>query len=150
MATSQADMAAPSPMAWVAFAKKRQFAWKTALLAVLTVGLGLVVLSKHAMAAQAYLVLLIAVHVGGLVVLALRTEKRDLAPSAFGLFWRLTGLAVMIALLAMVRLQPDSPWFWPTLAGIWVLHTGGLAMLHVRAAEGAPCPFLPASWQKRA
>lgn len=134
----------------IAFAKKRQFAWKSAVLAVVSLGLGVVVLSKHAFAAQLYLSLLVIVHVAGLALFALRVERRDLAPSWFGLFWRLTGLAVMLALLTMIRLQPDSPYFWPSLGAIWAIHTAGLSVLHLRAVEGASCPFLPGSWGKRA
>lgn len=152
MATSQADMAPQTAMAtWrgsIAFAKKRQFAWKAALLAAFTVGLGLVVLSKHALAAQVYLALLISVHVGGLGVFALRTERGDIAPSAFGFLWRIAGLAVMVALLTMIRLNPDSGLFWPSLGGIFVLHTAGLSLLHLRAADGAGCPFLPSTWRR--
>lgn len=149
MATAQADMTQPVTLRGsIVFAKKRQFAWKTAVLATVTAGLGLVILSKHALAAQLYLVLLVAVHLGGLAVFAYRTDKRDLAPSSFGLLWRVAGLAVMVALLMMVRLQPDSELFWPTLGTIWGLHTAGLSLLHVRAAEGAGCPFLPSTWRR--
>lgn len=131
------------------FAKPRQFAWKTALLAVVTVALVPVVLWKHALAAQVYLGALVVIHVVALGVFARGVQKRDIAPSPFGLFWRVVGLAVMVALLAMVRLVPDSPWFWPSIAAIWGLHTAGLTLLHVRAKEGAGCPFLPGAWRHK-
>jgi hypothetical protein len=145
---ASAELAAPP--AWhetVEFAKPRQFAWKIALLAAVTLALAPVLLWKHALAAQLYLGLLVAVHLAALVVFAAGVRRRDLAPSWFGFFWRATGLAVMVALLMSIRLVPDSPWFWPSLAGIWGLHTAGLALLHVRAVEGAGCPFLPRAWR---
>lgn len=155
MATSQAHMAQGSatsaPTGWLdslEFAKPRQFAWKTVLLAVLTLALAPVMLWKHSLATQVYLGALVVIHVGALVIFARGVQRKDIAPSGLGLFWRATGLAVMVALLAMVRLVPDSPWFWPTVVGIWGLHTAGLSLLHVRAKEGVSCPFLPAAWSR--
>jgi hypothetical protein len=130
------------------FAKKRQFAWKTTLLAAVSLGLGVVVLSKEAVVAQLYLGLLVAVHVAGLAMFAIKVDRRDIAPSRFGLLWRATGLAVMLALLTLIRLQPDSAVFWPSLGAIWAIHTAGLSVLHLRAVEGAPCPFLPSTWKR--
>jgi hypothetical protein len=151
MATSQADMAQkrPAPTGWLdslEFAKPKEFAWKTALLAITTVAIAPVVLWKDALAAQVYLGALVVIHVGALVVFARGVQKKDIAPTPFGLFWRVTGLAVMIALLATIKLVPDSPWFWPTLGAIWALHTAGLALLHVRAKDGVGCPFIPTAW----
>ena len=157
MATSQADMARPtaaSPTSFwdsLTFAKKRQFAWKTALLAAITLALVPVMLSKHALAAQVYLGALVFIHVVVLAVFVRGVKKEDIAPSPFGLFWRLVGLLVMVALLMMVRVDPDSPWFWGSVAAIWGLHTAGLALLHVRAKEGAGCPFVPSAlWARKA
>jgi hypothetical protein len=150
MATARVDMAT-SPASWrgsVTFAHKQRFAWKSALLAALTLALAPVVLWKHALAAQLYLGLLVAIHVGALGVFIVRTRREDIAPSAFGLFWRAVGLAVAVALLTMLRLVPDSPWFWPSLAGIWAVHSAGLALLHVRAVDGATCPFIPAAFRR--
>ncbi|MGH2671089.1 MAG: hypothetical protein ACRDH5_18590 [bacterium] len=151
MATVQADMASSeAPAGWLdslAFAKKRQFAWKTALLAAITLALVPVMFSKSALAAQAYVVALVAIHLGALAVFAKGVQRKDLAPSRFGLFWRATGLAVMVALLMMIRLDVASAWFWPSLLSIWGVHTAGLTLLHVRAKEGAGCPFLPRAWQ---
>lgn len=152
MATAQVDMPtsqAPGLMESLTFAKPKQFAWKTALLAIVTVALAPVVLWRHELAAQVYLGALVVIHVGALVIFVRGVQRKDIAPSAFGLFWRATGLAVAVALLASLRLVPDSPLFWPTLVGIWAVHTAGLALLHVRAKEGAGCPFLPGAWRHR-
>lgn len=152
MATAQVDMptsGSPGILDSLTFAKPKQFAWKTALLAVVTVALAPVVLWRHELAAQVYLGALIAVHLGALVIFARGVHRKDVAPTPFGFFWRVTGLVVMVALLAGLRLVPDSPWFWPTLVGIWAVHTTGLSLLHVRAKEGAGCPFLPGAWRHR-
>jgi hypothetical protein len=153
MATASVDAVnRPPPPSWrgsVAFAHRRQFAWKTALLALITLALAPVVLWKHALAAQAYLVLLVVVHVSALAVFVVRTRREDIAPSPFGLFWRAVGLAVAVALLTMIRLDGASPWFWPSLAGIWAVHTAGLSVLHIRAADGTTCPFVPEAFRTK-
>jgi succinate-acetate transporter protein len=150
MATSQADMPPLSgsiglPLG-LALAKPRQFAFKTLLLATTTLALAPVVLWKSALATQVYLGALVVIHVVALVIFARGVQRKDIAPTRFGLFWRVVGLAVMVALLTMIRLVPDSPLFWPSLLGIWAVHTAGLSLLHLRAQEGAKCPFLPGTW----
>lgn len=140
---------APGILESLTFANPRQFAWKSLLLAIATLALVPVLLWKDALAAQVYLALLALVHVVAIGIFVAKTRKEDIAPTPFGLFWRAVGLAVVVALLASIRLVPDTPLFWPALFGIWALHTVGLAFLHVRAKEGAGCPFLPGAWRHK-
>ncbi|MCA1813103.1 MAG: hypothetical protein LC624_04015, partial [Halobacteriales archaeon] len=136
----------------VMFAKPRQFAWKTLLLALITLALAPIYLERSALAAQLWVGALLVVHVSALAVFILRTRKEDIAPTPFGLAWRAIGLLVAIALLSLLAklLVPESAWFWPTLGAIWVVHTAGLTLLHVRAVPGAPCPFVPSAWRAKA
>jgi hypothetical protein len=152
MATAGVDMATVRWQDTVTFAKPRQFAWKTLLLLALTLALAPIYLWKSALGAQLWVAGLLVVHLGALGVFVVRTRKEDVAPTPFGLAWRAIGLLVAIALLTALAklLVPDAPLFWPVIGAIWVVHTAGLSLLHIRAVPGAPCPFVPRAWRSKA
>ncbi len=140
-----AQEAAPAE-SWVFFGR-RQFLWKTIVLALTTIALIPVLLYKDVMAAQAYLVILIAVHILGGIVILVGVRRHQVAPDARGLIMRLVGLVILIALLALAAkgLTTElSDWvFWGALFAIWALHTLGLALLHLRSRrEQTVCPFV--------
>ncbi len=129
------------------FERRRQFAWKTALLLATTVALIPILLLKHAWAAQVYLVILVAVHLVGLAIIAIGVKRTHIAPDRRGLVIRLVGIAFLVALLYVaskgLRTSTEDILFWGSLFAIWALHTVGLALLHVRSGrEAAACPFV--------
>ncbi len=129
------------------FTERRRFAWKTALLAATTLALVPVLLLKNTQWATWYLVALISVHVIGAVVIAIGVRRHDIAPDQRGLWIRLIGIAILVALLYMATKglngSFDSVVFWAALFAIWFLHTAGLALLHIKTGrEASACPFV--------
>lgn len=129
------------------FERRGTFAWKVALLAATTIALIPILLAKNELAATIYLWVLVAVHVGGLFIVAIGVKRHHIAPDKRGLYSRLAGIAVLVALLYLASkgLQTSTEgWiFWGSLFAIWALHTAGLALLHIRGKrENAMCPFV--------
>lgn len=128
------------------FRKRRQFAWKTAVLFATTAALVPILLYRSEVAATVYVAYLVVIHVVGLAVFAWGVRKEDIAPTKRGLYGRLAGLAFAIALLALaekgLRTDTGAQLFWWSLFGIWAIHTAGLALLHLRGrGEDKACPF---------
>ena len=129
------------------FERRGQFAWKVALLAATTVALVPILLMKNEWAAQAYLWILVAIHVVGLFIIGVGVKRTHIAPDKRGLAIRLVGIALLIGLLYLaskgLQTSAEGLLFWGSLFAIWLLHTAGLALLHIRGArENAVCPFV--------
>lgn len=140
-------MATPGPGPRLTFQRRGQFAWKVALLLATTVALIPILLMRDAWAAQAYLWILVAIHLVGLVIIGVGVKRHHIAPDTRGLVIRLVGIALLVGLLYLASkgLQSDAAsWvFWGSLFAIWALHTLGLALLHIRGRrEMAVCPFV--------
>lgn len=129
-----------------AFRKKAQFAWKVFTLLATFVALIPILYFQTELGAAVYLWFLVIVHVLGLVVFAVGVKKEDIAPSAWGFYGRLIGLAVTAGLLYWVSQGLNSQFgsvaFWWSLFGIWAIHTAGLALLHIRGRHETTCPFV--------
>ncbi|MEA3204383.1 MAG: hypothetical protein QOI63_2065, partial [Thermoplasmata archaeon] len=125
---------------------RRTFYWKTGLLAATTLALAPILLWKSQMAAQVYLVALTIVHVAGLAVIAVGAKRQDIAPGARGFAIRLVAILALVGLLALAAnglTGATGIVFWSSLFAIWALHTGGLALLHLRGRrELQACPFV--------
>lgn len=131
----------------IVFGERRKFWLKTLLLLATTVAVVPIIALKAAGAAGLYLGFLVVVHLAGLAVFAWGVGRKHFAPSTKGLVVRLVGLAIVIVLLAWVAKGLSgglsSALFWLSLAGIWLLHTGGLLLMHVRTpGEAIACPFI--------
>lgn len=131
----------------MSFERRGQFAWKSALLLATTVALIPILLSKHELAATIYLWVLIVIHIAGLLIIGVGVKRHHVAPTKRGLYSRLAGIAVLIALLYLASkglATTAEGWiFWGSLFAIWALHTLGLALLHIRGRrEAAACPFV--------
>jgi len=131
----------------ITFERRSQFAWKTALLLATTVALIPILLLKSQWAAQAYLVVLVAVHLVGLAIIAVGVKRTHIAPDRRGLAIRLVGIGFLVSLLYLaskgLQTSAEDLLFWGSLFAIWALHTLGLALLHVRSGrEAAACPFV--------
>jgi hypothetical protein len=129
------------------FERRTQFAWKTALLLATTIALIPILLLKHTWAAQAYLVILVGIHIVGLAIIAVGVKRTHIAPDRRGLVVRLVGITFLVALLYVaskgLRTSTEDLLFWGSLFAIWALHTLGLALLHIRSGrEVAACPFV--------
>ncbi len=129
------------------FERRGQFAWKVALLAVTTVALVPILLMKNEWAARVYLWVLIAVHLLGVVVILVGTKRHHIAPDKRGLAIRLGAIFLLVGLLYLaskgLQGSTEGYLFWGSLFAIWLLHTAGLALLHIRGArENAVCPFV--------
>jgi hypothetical protein len=99
------------------------------------------------MAATIYLWVLVVVHVLGLFIIGIGVKRHHIAPDKRGLYSRLAVITVLIALLYLASKGLQSSvegWlFWGSLFAIWLLHTLGLALLHIRGKrENALCPFV--------
>lgn len=134
-------------MARMTFTRRRQFAWKVALLLVTTVALVPILLMKNEWAATVYLVALAVVHVAGVVVIVVGTKRHHIAPDTRGLVIRLVAIALLVGLLWLaskgLSTSAEGFLFWGSLFAIWLLHTAGLALLHIRGArENTVCPFV--------
>lgn len=127
------------------FNKVRQYWFKVALLSLFTVALVPILLMKHELAATLYLIFLAVVHVGGLWVFARGVSREDVAPSLWGFWGRMIGIAFAIVLLYLVSkgLQDATAGliFWGSLFAIWAIHTVALALLHIRGRNETVCPF---------
>lgn len=139
--------ASPPSSGRLVFGDRRKFYWKVAILLVTTVALVPIMLYKDQLWSGIYLVFLAIVHVGGIVVIVVGTKRHQIAPTRSGLLWRLAALAVILALLGLlasgVNTSVASFTFWGSLFAIWALHTGGLAILHIKGQrENALCPFV--------
>lgn len=139
---------APAPA--VRLAKPREFYIKSALLLVSTVALIPILLSKHALAAQIYLWALIIIHLAGpfLVFWGMKAENWKRMYAKPRTFWyRVVGIVSLLALLylaskGLADASATSGIFWASLFAIWALHTGALALLHIRGkATATSCPF---------
>lgn len=131
----------------VTFERRGQFAWKATLLAATTVALIPILLSKNAIAATIYLWVLVAVHVLGLFIIGIGVKRHHIAPDRRGLYSRLAGITALVALLYLaskgLQTSVEGWLFWGSLFAIWLLHTAGLALLHIRGKrENAMCPFV--------
>ncbi len=150
-ARTNVSATAQAPRTRRAMSDRALFLWKTALLLVTTIALIPILAWQHEYAATAYVAFLVIVHVLGLGIFAWGVRKHHIAPSRRGLVVRIVGLVVLtgLLLLASKGLSKDltSAIFWISLTAIWLLHTVGVAMLHLRRrpAEQAPpaglCPF---------
>lgn len=118
--------------------------WKSALLLITTIALIPIILYQEKIWANAYVIFLIVVHAIGLIVFLWGVKARDLLGKGFAV--RIGGLAILTALIYLaskgVQSSLESSIFWISLAGIWLLHTGGLFLLHVRGQRDLACPFL--------
>jgi hypothetical protein len=138
--------AAHAPAPRISFAKPRQFYWKTALLAVSTIALVPILLAKSEVWARVYLVLLIAVHLVGPVIMLWGASWRQMASNPRTLALRALGVILLLGLLVLaskgVQDTTRGTLFWGSLFAIWALHTGALALLHIRGREASTsCPF---------
>ena len=128
------------------FRKKAQFAWKVFTLLATFVALIPILYFQSELGAQVYLWFLVGVHILGLAVFLVGVKKEDIAPSKWGFYGRLIGLAVTGVLLfwAAKGLQTElgTAAFWWSLFLIWAIHTGGLALLHIRGKHETTCPFV--------
>lgn len=118
--------------------------WKSALLLVTTVALIPIILYQEQIWAHAYVAFLVAVHLLGLVIFLWGIKKQDLLGR--GLWIRLSGLAILTVLLYIaskgIQSGLETGVFWVSLTAIWLLHTAGLFLLHVRGQRDIACPFL--------
>lgn len=129
------------------FQRRGQFAWKVGLLLATTIALIPILLMKNEWAAQAYLWILVAIHVIGLVIIAVGVKRHHIAPDLRGLVIRLVGIVLLVGLLFLaskgLRTDVAGFVFWGSLFAIWALHTVGLALLHIRGRrEMSVCPFV--------
>jgi hypothetical protein len=137
----------PATAPRVTFERRGQFAWKVALLAATTIALIPILLLKNAWAAQAYLWVLVVVHVAGLFIIGVGVKRHHIAPDARGLAIRLVAILLLVGLLYLaskgLQSSAEGLLFWGSLFAIWFLHTAGLALLHIRGKrENAVCPFV--------
>jgi len=137
----------PAAASRMTFERRGQFAWKVTLLAATTIALIPILLSKNAWAAQAYLWVLVVVHVAGLFIIGVGVKRHHIAPDARGLLIRLVAIVLLVGLLYLasqgLRSSAEGLLFWGSLFTIWLLHTAGLALLHIRGKrENAVCPFV--------
>ena len=126
------------------FEHRAVFAYKALALLFATLAIVPVLYWKHAFAATIYVAVLTLVHVVALVIFVWRIEWRRAFANPAGMFWRSVGLAFFTGMLALVRLDPASPLFWGGITALWALHTGALAMFHLRGTRTGRfgCPFL--------
>jgi hypothetical protein len=129
------------------FERRGQFAWKVGLLAATTIALIPILLLKNEWAAQAYLWILVFVHVAGLFIIGVGVKRTHIAPDTRGLVIRLVAIVLLVALLYLaskgLRTSAEGIVFWGSLFAIWFLHTAGLALVHIRGKrENAMCPFV--------
>jgi hypothetical protein len=141
-----ADFAAPHPTGAFVFEERRRFLWKAALLAATTIALIPILLSKDEWAARVYLIVLVVVHVAGIFIVAVGVRRRDIAPDRRGLAIRLVAIVILVGLLYLasqgLQTATQDLLFWGSLFLIWLLHTVGLALLHVKGRREATCPFV--------
>lgn len=123
-------------------AAPKSLLWKSLLLLVATLAFVPILLLKHELAGAIYVAALVVVHVVGLVVIVAKSggawwqDKR-------GLGWRLGGIAVLTVLLSIVGkglVGSTGIIFWATLGLIWLLHTAGALIFHLRGDPRA-CPI---------
>lgn len=123
---------------------KTPILWKSGLLLLTTIALIPIILYQEQIWANAYVIFLIVVHVLGLLIFLWGIKARDLLGKGFAI--RLAGLAILTGLIYLaskgVQSELETSIFWISLAGIWLLHTGGLFLLHVRGQRDLACPFL--------
>ena len=138
-----ANGARPTPR----LADKKAMAWKVAILAVTTLAFVPVLLSRNEHAGTWYVAALVAVHVAGLAVLLWKTPKGTWNLRDPAMWLRIAALGILALLLSWVGkglTEASGTMFWLLLAGIWLLHTAGVVLLHLRGRDLA-CPFLPSS-----
>jgi hypothetical protein len=128
------------------FHGRRQFVWKTVLLAATTLALVPILLSESVWAAQVYLWALVVIHVAGIGIVAYGVKRHHIAPDLRGLAIRVVAILILVGLLYLASQGLERPGssflFWGSLFAIWALHTLGLALLHIRGRrEASACPF---------
>lgn len=147
-ATASAPAAAPTRAARaspIRFERVPAFLKKSAILLVTTLAFVPVLASRSTIGAGLYLGLLLAVHVAGLFVVLAGIRRGELAFDRRGVALRVAAVVVVLALLGLAAKGVEGPMdavFWLSLLAIWLLHTAGLALLHLRGARDAGCPFV--------
>ena len=126
--------------------KRSRLAWKTLLLLATTAAFIPILLWRDELAGTLYVGALAAVHVAGLAVFVWGIRRHDIAPTRRGFWVRLLALAVLLVLLSFaaggLKAGAESIVFWLSLAAVWLLHTGGLLLVHVRTRrEILACPY---------
>lgn len=127
------------------FVERGIFVWKSLALAFATFAIAPVLLWKHALATQVYVATLAVVHLVALGIFVWRLRwGKQVNTSPAGLFWRAVGLVFFAGLLALVRMDPGSVWFWGSVVLVWALHTAALALFHLKGTRTGRfgCPFL--------
>lgn len=126
--------AAPIPIGNtdLVFEEQRRFVRKSITLGLAIVLLAPLIIWKNEVATAIYLGVLVVIHVFALVVFVHRVPWRALFRHPAGLVTRTVGLVVFGGLLAMLRIDPQSQWFWGALTLLWLFHVGALALLHIR------------------
>lgn len=123
-------------MAELVFHKRTQFYWKIALLGVTTIALIPILYFEHELGAKVYLWFLVIVHLLGLVLVFWHVDKEDIAPDRRGLVGRTMGLITMGVLLYFVSkgigTGLGSTIFWFAFFASWLIHTAGVALMHIR------------------
>lgn len=137
----------PGAAAGFTLAKPRQFYIKSALLAFSTVLLIPILLAKSEIWATVYLVFLVVLHIVGPFIVFYGIDWHAIVGNRRVFWMRILGIAALLSLLFLASkgLQGDqaSAWFWGSLFAIWALHTGALALLHIRGREStSACPFV--------
>lgn len=120
----------------------RPILWKSVALAVATVGFVPILALQHAGAVVVYIVALVVVHLVGLGILLWGRPWAAWAASRHALAWRVLALAVLTFLLMLVGkgLAATGLVFWTSLTAVWLLHTLGVVVLHLRGRP-ATCPI---------
>ncbi|MGB1698267.1 MAG: hypothetical protein ACPHK8_07695 [Thermoplasmatota archaeon] len=128
-------------MAELVFHKRTQFYWKIALLGITTVALIPILYFEHELGAKVYLWFLVIVHLLGLVLVFWHVDKEDIAPDRRGLIGRTMGLVTMGVLLYFISkgigTGLGSTIFWLAFFASWLLHTAGVALMHIRTRREA-------------
>jgi hypothetical protein len=153
--TSITGVAPPEHMMAVptaGLAKPREFYLKSGLLLASTIALVPIMLLKDELWAKVYLVVLILLHLAGPFIVFWGMKPENWKRMWYGnrrTFWyRILSIAALLSLLALAsrglsgHKSLTSGIFWASLFGIWGLHTGALALLHIRGkATNTSCPF---------
>lgn len=131
-----------------AWSDRSLFYMKAGVLLATTVALIPILAYQSVLGAQVYVGFLVAVHVLGLAAFAYGLRREHFGQGARGLAIRIGGLVLLTALLYLASKGLSDTFgslvFWISLTAIWVLHTAGAAMLHLRPGQSSDsfCPFV--------